>query len=235
MKSANSFTVIESTKGNIWLVGTASEHHVLYQYNLVNTQNIFAGQVQTETPYFQPTPAVPNPFSIQASLNDPTFPSGVKSAYGLRIKNSKHIFGYGVGLYSFFSSWSTGKFLPLSPCVTGGIAKTSKLTRTYSLRYYRGRSYLPTSDCLRRVFFRYCHLQSQHCRRRQHDQPRWHLQGLIQGQCQRLYLHHCSFPTCLVEKIDNLEACIRKRRGLVICHGMERKQYILLFVAFWYP
>lgn len=31
-------------------VGTAVEHHVLYQYQLVNTKNIFMGFIQTETP-----------------------------------------------------------------------------------------------------------------------------------------------------------------------------------------
>lgn len=37
--------LIESIAGNIWLVGTAVEHHTLYQYQFANTQNIFAGQV----------------------------------------------------------------------------------------------------------------------------------------------------------------------------------------------
>ena len=31
-------------------VGTAVEHHTLYQYQLANTKNIFMGQIQTETP-----------------------------------------------------------------------------------------------------------------------------------------------------------------------------------------
>jgi glucan 1,3-beta-glucosidase len=35
----------ESTTGPIWLVGTAVEHHVKYEYQFVNTQNVFAGQV----------------------------------------------------------------------------------------------------------------------------------------------------------------------------------------------
>lgn len=46
--------LIESKDGNIWLVGTAVEHHALYQYQLANTQNAFMGQIQTETPYVQP-------------------------------------------------------------------------------------------------------------------------------------------------------------------------------------
>ena len=43
--------LIESTDGNLWLVGTAVEHHALYQYQLSNTQSVFMGQIQTETPY----------------------------------------------------------------------------------------------------------------------------------------------------------------------------------------
>lgn len=39
----------ESTNGPVWLVGTSSEHHVMYQYQLSNTKNVYAGQIQTET------------------------------------------------------------------------------------------------------------------------------------------------------------------------------------------
>lgn len=35
----------ESTNGNVWLIGTSVEHHVLYQYQFANTQNVFMGQV----------------------------------------------------------------------------------------------------------------------------------------------------------------------------------------------
>ena len=40
---------IESTVGTIWLYGTAVEHHALYQYQFANTQNVYMGQIQTET------------------------------------------------------------------------------------------------------------------------------------------------------------------------------------------
>ncbi|KAK3682422.1 pectate lyase superfamily protein-domain-containing protein [Podospora appendiculata] len=105
---------IESTAGTFWLYGTSSEHHALYQYQLAGTQNIFMGQIQTETPYYQPSPNALVPFSPVASLNDPDFGSscaGVAgncaAAWGLRVLNSKNVFVYGAGLYSFFSNYST--------------------------------------------------------------------------------------------------------------------------------
>lgn len=39
----------ESQAGTNWLIGTAVEHHTKYEYQFVNTQNVFAGQIQTET------------------------------------------------------------------------------------------------------------------------------------------------------------------------------------------
>ena len=37
----------ESAAGPVWLVGTAVEHHVKYEYQFVNAGNVFAGQVRT--------------------------------------------------------------------------------------------------------------------------------------------------------------------------------------------
>ncbi|KAK0708067.1 pectate lyase superfamily protein-domain-containing protein [Lasiosphaeris hirsuta] len=105
---------IESTAGTFWLYGTGSEHHVLYQYQLVGTQNIFMGQIQTETPYFMPSPNALVPFAPIAALNDPDYSascSGVAgncaASWGLRVVNSRNILVYGAGLYSFFSNYST--------------------------------------------------------------------------------------------------------------------------------
>ncbi|KAL2019376.1 hypothetical protein VTK56DRAFT_9667 [Thermocarpiscus australiensis] len=105
---------IESQNGPLWLWGTGVEHHVLYQYQLANTRNIFMGQIQTETPYFQPTPNALVPFSPVASLNDPDFGAscaGVEgncaAAWGLRVINSQDVLVYGAGLYSFFDNYST--------------------------------------------------------------------------------------------------------------------------------
>ena len=37
--------LVESEPGTIWLVGTAVEHHTKYEYQFVDTKDVFAGQV----------------------------------------------------------------------------------------------------------------------------------------------------------------------------------------------
>lgn len=96
--------LIESTLGYIWMYGTASEHHTLYQYQLSGTANIFMGQIQTETAYYQPNPASPIPFSPVAAYNDPVLQAG-SSGWGVRIVNSQNVLVYGAGLYAFFSNY----------------------------------------------------------------------------------------------------------------------------------
>lgn len=60
--------------------GTSVEHHTLYQYQFVDTRNIFMGQIQTETAYFQPNPNATIPFPVNPSLSDPVFSSEDPSA-----------------------------------------------------------------------------------------------------------------------------------------------------------
>lgn len=109
---------IESTSGTIWLVGTAVEHHVLYNYQFANTKNIYASQLQTETPYFQPSPNSLVPFTANSSLNDPTFDcTGVSGncdvSWGLRILTSTNVLIYGSNHYSFFDDYTQSMWLPL--------------------------------------------------------------------------------------------------------------------------
>ena len=105
---------IESQAGTIWLVGTAVEHHTLYQYQLSGTKNIFMGQIQTETAYMQPNPDATVPFPVVSSLNDPDFVASCQDkgancrlGWGLRVIDSKTILVYGAGHYSFFNNYST--------------------------------------------------------------------------------------------------------------------------------
>lgn len=106
--------LIESTQP-IWLYGTASEHNVLYQYQLTNAANVYMGMIQTETPYYQSNPVAPLPFSVNATWNDPDYNSictslgGVatcKKSYGVRTQNSNNVLIYGAGLYSFFENYA---------------------------------------------------------------------------------------------------------------------------------
>jgi len=100
---------IESISGNIWLYGAAAEHHSLYQFQLANTQNVYMGQIQTETPYYQPNPDATIPFPPVSLLNDPIFTatsgSNSANALGLRIVASTEILIYGAGLYSFYDNY----------------------------------------------------------------------------------------------------------------------------------
>jgi len=97
--------LVESKVGNIWLVGTSVEHHARYQYNFLNTQNIYAGQIQTETPYYQPNPSARSPFPLNAT-SDPNFDvscpkdtaaANCAEAWGLSVKASKNVLVYGAG------------------------------------------------------------------------------------------------------------------------------------------
>ncbi|KAK6519188.1 hypothetical protein TWF281_003877 [Arthrobotrys megalospora] len=54
--------VLIESQGPSWFYGTASEHNVLYQYQLQGAKNIFMALIQTESPYFQPNPVAPAPF-----------------------------------------------------------------------------------------------------------------------------------------------------------------------------
>ncbi|KAL5048229.1 hypothetical protein BDW71DRAFT_205766 [Aspergillus fruticulosus] len=102
--------LIESKQA--WLYGTSSEHNVLYQYQLSGAENILMAMIQTESPYYQPVPLAPNPFTPGAYLNDPTFDdcklNALKCAvsWAVRIVDSSNIWMLGSGLYSFFSDYS---------------------------------------------------------------------------------------------------------------------------------
>ena len=101
--------LIESQKP-VWLWGTASEHHQLYNYQVSHAQNVFMGLIQTETPYYQSNPTALKPYTPQKSWNDPDFSNcktaSCRKAWGLRVINSSDLFVYGAGLYSFFENYA---------------------------------------------------------------------------------------------------------------------------------
>ncbi|KAI0780740.1 exo-beta-1,3-glucanase [Trametes elegans] len=97
--------ILSESAGPVWLIGTASEHHTLYQYSLVNAKNHYLGLIQTETPYYQPAPAPPAPFSVNSAFHDPSFSGSQQSAWAVHITTSQDIIIFGVGLYSFFDNY----------------------------------------------------------------------------------------------------------------------------------
>jgi len=122
--------ILSQSQGPVWMIGTGSEHHVLYQYSLVNAKNHYMGLIQTETPYFQPNPAPPSPFPTNTSLSDPTF-TNVPAAWGLWVQASTGILIYGAGHYSFFQNYGQA-------CLTGNTCQPqiANIDSTSSVQLY---------------------------------------------------------------------------------------------------
>ncbi|KAI8303634.1 exo-1,3-beta-D-glucanase [Colletotrichum sp. SAR11_59] len=106
--------LIESKGGPVWLYGTASEHCVFYQYLLLGAQDVFMGNIQTESPYYLPKPKAPAPFTDQVGLfnGDPDFSECPESephcaaAWALMISGSTNVHIFGAGLYNWFDDYT---------------------------------------------------------------------------------------------------------------------------------
>ena len=92
----------------------------MYDYQFVNSKNVFMGHIQHETAYFQGNPNALVPFTPQASWHDPDYSDCTKAncarTWGLRFVNSSQIFMYGGGLYNFFENWNTQACLGTESC-----------------------------------------------------------------------------------------------------------------------
>lgn len=103
--------VLVESQGPVWMYGTSSEHSQLYNFEFANAQNVYAGVIQSETPYMQSNPTALNGgFTPSDTYFDPDFSSckgdaGCEKAWGLRIFASTNILIYGAGLYSFFDNY----------------------------------------------------------------------------------------------------------------------------------
>lgn len=82
---------------------------MFYQYNFHSASNIYAGMIQTESPYFQPTPQPPAPFAkvVGKFPGDPDYTcakgdefSGCDESWATIITGSENIFISAAGLYS---------------------------------------------------------------------------------------------------------------------------------------
>lgn len=113
--------ILIESQGPTWFYGSASEHSVLYQYQLVNANDVFFGHMQTETPYFQPAPDALQPFTIGTFTEDPDFEecignSSCVESWALRIINSTNAYVYSAGFYSWFSNYDQDICLDIEDC-----------------------------------------------------------------------------------------------------------------------
>ena len=100
--------LLSESKGPVWLVGTGSEHHIIFNYNLAGAANHYLGLPQTESPYHQPNPPPPGPlYTSLSEWSDPTFIGRERAAWGLHVARSRNILVFGAGLYSFFVNYDT--------------------------------------------------------------------------------------------------------------------------------
>ena len=103
--------VLVESQGPFWMWGTSSEHSQLYNYQISNAKDVFMGAIQTETAYMQAAPnALDGGFTPNVAFSDPDFADcttdSCKKTWGLRVTDSKDVFMYGGGLYSFFEDYS---------------------------------------------------------------------------------------------------------------------------------
>lgn len=110
--------LVEATKAT-WLVGTGSEHHWLYNYNFNNAQNVFAGLLQTETPYMQGNGAyrlAPDPWVAVSKYGDPDFSwcngddGPCRSSLAQNINGGSNLFFYNTASWAFFDGYWNGQY-----------------------------------------------------------------------------------------------------------------------------
>ncbi|KUJ15980.1 pectin lyase-like protein [Mollisia scopiformis] len=120
--------ILVESQGPTWMLGTASEHSILYQYNFYGTTNTLAGMIQTESPYYQYAAATesPGPFNASVGLfsNDPVFPDASCDASSLLcsfswavvIEATTNLSIPGAGLYSWFDNYDQSVCVDAQNC-----------------------------------------------------------------------------------------------------------------------
>ncbi|KAI0198590.1 pectate lyase superfamily protein-domain-containing protein [Astrocystis sublimbata] len=105
--------LVESQKAT-WLYGTSAEHNVFYQYNFNKARNVFTTFVQTESPYYQPTPKPPAPFNTAVGVfpGDPTYScngndaDGCDESWAVILRGCQNVHIGAAGTYSWFSTYT---------------------------------------------------------------------------------------------------------------------------------
>ncbi|KAH8810931.1 pectin lyase fold/virulence factor [Xylogone sp. PMI_703] len=102
--------LIESTEAT-WMMGTASKHHTLYAYNVVNAQNVVFFFQQIESPYWQPNSGAASIWTPDTTRwFDPNFANCASTdllcqmSWGMRILGGSSIIVYGSGVWTFFDN-----------------------------------------------------------------------------------------------------------------------------------
>jgi glucan 1,3-beta-glucosidase len=127
--------LIESTSP-AWFVGTSFEHCVLYQYALHGAANVYLGQHQTESPYWQGTDApvrsqAPGPGAVEGRFGDPAFggcngegEGGMcRRAWGLHVSGVTDVVVHGSAMWSFYGGMADGNWGDPQCTRTGGICQ----------------------------------------------------------------------------------------------------------------
>ncbi|KAK1754506.1 glucan 1,3-beta-glucosidase [Echria macrotheca] len=127
--------LIESTAAT-WLVGTAFEHCVLYQYSLHKAANIFIALQQTESPYWQGigTPLrAPAPWTPEPAYADPDFghcsaeDDQCRRAWAQYSVDSRNVVIHGSAMWTFFNRMMTGEG-PDGACLSSeGVCQTNMI------------------------------------------------------------------------------------------------------------
>lgn len=97
-----------------WLYATASEHAALYQFNFYGAEYVFGGLLQTESPYYQPSPKAPTPFESVLGVfdSDPQYDcgssefDGCDSSWAFVVRWCQNMRLVGMGVYSWFSDYT---------------------------------------------------------------------------------------------------------------------------------
>jgi hypothetical protein len=110
--------LVESTRAT-WLTGTGSEHHWLYNYNFHHAANVYAGLLQTETPYMQGSgeyQKAPAPWTADAKIGDPDFSwcaaddEKCRTALATNVDGGTNIALYNSAAWAFFDGFWNGLY-----------------------------------------------------------------------------------------------------------------------------
>ena len=110
--------LVESTKAT-WLTGTGAEHNWLYNYNFHNAANVFAGLLQTESPYMQGSgeyEMAPAPWTADPQIGDPDFSwcgaqdQKCRSALATNIDGGANLALYNSAAWAFFDGYWNGLY-----------------------------------------------------------------------------------------------------------------------------